>query len=67
METDERYPSFSYATVTTNVITPKKRPLKISKEIGLIYGVLMRRCHNLSRIQRVVTMAMAEENVRQKV
>jgi hypothetical protein len=46
----------------------EKHYVEASKEIGLIYGVLMkRRCQNLSRIQRVVTMAMAEENVHQKV
>jgi hypothetical protein len=38
------------------------------KELGLVYGVLMkRRCHILSRIQRVTAMVLANENVHQKV
>lgn len=39
-----------------------------TKELGLVYGILMkRRCHVLSGIQRVIAMAMADENVHQKV
>jgi hypothetical protein len=40
----------------------------IAKEIGLIYGILMkRRCNSLSRVQRVVSITLAEECVHQKV
>lgn len=39
-----------------------------AKEIGLIYGILMkRRCHTLSQVQRVIALAIAQENVHQKV
>ena len=39
----------------------------ISKELGLIYGILMKRCYkDLSRIQRVMAMALADEKVHQK-
>jgi hypothetical protein len=38
-----------------------------AKELGLIYGILMKRCHILSRVQRVIALAIAQENVHQKV
>lgn len=39
----------------------------ITKEFGLIYGILMkRRYKDLSRIQRVMAMALADEKVHQK-
>lgn len=56
------------AATSKNKHDNEKHYIEASKEIGLIYGVLMkRRNHTLSRVQRVVTMAMAEENVYQKV
>lgn len=40
----------------------------LAKEVGMIYGILMkRRNHFLSRIQRVVSMTLSDENVHQKV
>ena len=40
----------------------------ISREIGMVYGILMkRRSHFLTRIQRVVSMALSDESVHQKV
>lgn len=40
----------------------------IYPEIGTVYGILMkRRCKDLSRVQRVISMSLAEEKVHQKV
>jgi hypothetical protein len=40
----------------------------LAREVGMVYGILMkRRCHFLSRIQRVVSMTLSDENVHQKV
>lgn len=42
--------------------------LHAGKEVGLIYGILMkRRCNKLSRVQRVVSISLADERVHQKV
>lgn len=40
----------------------------IYPEIGTVYGILMKRtCKDLSRVQRVISMSLAEEKVHQKV
>ena len=42
--------------------------LSLAKKLGLIYGILMkRRSHILSQVQRVIAVAIAQENLYQKV
>ena len=55
-------------TVCTNKSENDQHFMQTGKELGLIYGILMkRRCKKLSRVQRVVSISLADERVHQKV
>ena len=55
-------------TVCTNKSEDDQHFMQTGKELGLIYGILMkRRCKKLSRVQRIVSIALADERVHQKI
>ena len=55
-------------TVCTNKSEDDQHFMQTGKELGLIYGILMkRRCKKLSRVQRVVSICLADERVHQKI
>lgn len=53
---------------STNKSEDDEHYMHVVKEVGLMYGILMkRRCNSLSRVQRVVSISLADERVHQKV
>lgn len=53
---------------STNKSEDDEHYMHVVKEVGLMCGILMkRRCNSLSRVQRVVSISLADERVHQKV
>lgn len=53
---------------STNKSENDEHYMHVVKEVGLMYGILMKRRSNaLSRVQRVVSISLADEGLHQKV
>lgn len=53
---------------STNKSEDEEHYMHVVKEVGLMYGILMKRRSNaLSRVQRVVSISLADEGLHQKV